>query len=167
MRVVLLPVGSRGDVQPFIALGLGLQAAGHRVKIVTHEEFQPTILEHNLEYGYLPGNIQKLIRSEHGQAWLQSGESVVAFMLRYPRLLNSIMEEFYAAAWHACQDAECIIYSIFGSAGYHIAEALVIPSICAPLQPITRTSSFPFMGGFRTGNIGSLNYVTYLLSEHA
>ncbi len=165
MHTVLLPVGSRGDVQPFMALGLGLQAAGHRVKIVTHEEFKPSIVEHGLEYGYLPGNIQHLIGSEHGQSWLQSGESIVAFMLRFPRLLNSILDEFYTAAWQACGDAECIIYSIFGSAGYHIAEALGIPSICAPLQPITRTTSFPFMGGFRTGNIKSLNYMTYLLSE--
>ncbi|UCC11951.1 MAG: glycosyltransferase family 1 protein [candidate division WOR-3 bacterium] len=165
MHIVLLPVGSRGDVQPFMALGLGLQAAGHRVTIVTHEEFKPSVLEHGVEYGYLPGNIQKLIGSEHGQSWLQSGENIVAFMLRYPRMLNSVMNEFYAAAWQACHDAECIIYSIFGSAGYHIAEALGIPSICAPLQPITRTSAFPFMGGFRTGNIKSLNYMTYLLSE--
>ena len=29
MRITILTVGTRGDVQPYIALGLGLQAAGH------------------------------------------------------------------------------------------------------------------------------------------
>lgn len=165
MHIVLLPVGSRGDVQPFMALGLGLQAAGHRVRIVTHEEFKPSIVDHGLGYGYLPGNIQELIASEHGQAWLASGKNVVAFMRRYPRLINAFMHDFYHAAWHACQDADCIMYSIFGSAGYHIAEALGIPSMCAPLQPITRTRAFSFMDGFPTARIGSANYLTYFLSE--
>jgi sterol 3beta-glucosyltransferase len=165
MRVVLLAVGSRGDVQPYISLGLGLKVAGHRVRIVTHEEFRHFITGHGLDYGYIPGNIHELIGSETGQAWLKSGDSVVAFMHRYPKLIHSFLDTFLDDAWNACQDAECIMYSIFGSAGYHIAEALGIPCICTPLQPITRTHAFPFMGGFRTGNIRSLNYVTYLMSE--
>lgn len=37
---VCLTIGSRGDVQPYIALGLGLQKEGHRVTIVTHEEYK-------------------------------------------------------------------------------------------------------------------------------
>lgn len=165
MRVVLLAVGSRGDVQPYISLGLGLQAAGHQVRIVTHEEFQHSITGHGLEYGYIPGNIQQLIGSETGQAWLKSGDNVVAFMRRYPKLIHSFFDNFLNDAWNACQDAECIMYSIFGSAGYHIAEALNIPCMCAPLQPITRTRAFSFMGGFKTGNIKSLNFLTYLASE--
>jgi sterol 3beta-glucosyltransferase len=37
---VCLTIGSRGDVQPYIALGLGLIKQGHRVTIVTHEEYK-------------------------------------------------------------------------------------------------------------------------------
>ena len=37
---VCLTIGSRGDVQPYIALGLGLMKEGHRVTIVTHEEYR-------------------------------------------------------------------------------------------------------------------------------
>lgn len=33
MRVVLLAMGSRGDVEPLLALGLGLAGAGHRVSV--------------------------------------------------------------------------------------------------------------------------------------
>jgi hypothetical protein len=39
MRITILTIGSRGDIQPFIALALGLQKAGHDVKIATHEAF--------------------------------------------------------------------------------------------------------------------------------
>lgn len=37
---VCLTIGSRGDVQPYIALALGLMAEGHKVTIVTHEEYK-------------------------------------------------------------------------------------------------------------------------------
>jgi len=33
VRVAVLAIGSRGDVQPYVALGLGLRAAGHDVRL--------------------------------------------------------------------------------------------------------------------------------------
>lgn len=36
-RVTIITIGSRGDVQPFIALALELEKHGHRVRIATHE----------------------------------------------------------------------------------------------------------------------------------
>lgn len=35
---ICLTIGSRGDVQPYIALGIGLMKDGHRVTIVTHRK---------------------------------------------------------------------------------------------------------------------------------
>lgn len=43
LRFTFLTIGSRGDVQPYIALGKGLLADGHRVKIATHGEFREWI----------------------------------------------------------------------------------------------------------------------------
>lgn len=40
MKITILTIGTRGDVQPFIALGLGLQQAGYKIKIVTHSIFE-------------------------------------------------------------------------------------------------------------------------------
>ena len=43
MRITILALGSRGDVQPFIPLGVALQRAGHHVRIATFELFAPMI----------------------------------------------------------------------------------------------------------------------------
>lgn len=43
LRFTFLTIGSRGDVQPYIALGKGLMADGHKVKIATHGEFKEWI----------------------------------------------------------------------------------------------------------------------------
>jgi sterol 3beta-glucosyltransferase len=40
LRFTFLTIGSRGDVQPYIALAKGLMADGHKIKIATHEEYK-------------------------------------------------------------------------------------------------------------------------------
>lgn len=55
MKITILTIGSRGDVQPFVALAKGLQAAGHSVVLATHEEFRGFVTEHDLEFrAYTP-----------------------------------------------------------------------------------------------------------------
>ncbi len=44
MRVTILTIGSRGDVQPYIALGLGLQACGHQVRLASMAPFEKSFL---------------------------------------------------------------------------------------------------------------------------
>ena len=44
MRITIIATGSRGDVQPYIALGKGLVAAGESVRLVTHENFESLVL---------------------------------------------------------------------------------------------------------------------------
>ncbi len=43
LHFTFLTIGSRGDVQPYIALAKGLKADGHRVRIATHREFKDWI----------------------------------------------------------------------------------------------------------------------------
>lgn len=58
-----LTIGSRGDVQPYIALGLGLLKEGHDVTIVTHEEYKAWIEGFGIKHrtaGGDPGALMKL-----------------------------------------------------------------------------------------------------------
>jgi len=60
---VCLTIGSRGDVQPYIALGLGLKKQGHDVTIVTHEEYKEWIEAFGISHstaGGDPGALMKL-----------------------------------------------------------------------------------------------------------
>ena len=50
MKVAILAVGSRGDVQPFVALGRGLKAAGMEVILATGPDFQQLALDQGLRY---------------------------------------------------------------------------------------------------------------------
>jgi sterol 3beta-glucosyltransferase len=60
---VCLTIGSRGDVQPYIALGRGLQKEGHKVTIVTHEEYKEWVTGFGVDHrtaGGDPGALMKL-----------------------------------------------------------------------------------------------------------
>lgn len=63
MHFVCITIGSRGDVQPYIALGVGLLKEGHRVTIVTHEEYKEWIEDYGIQHrtaGGDPGSLMKL-----------------------------------------------------------------------------------------------------------
>ena len=50
MKICILTLGTRGDVQPYIALGLGLKAGGHEVTIATLGEFRSLVLDYGLQH---------------------------------------------------------------------------------------------------------------------
>lgn len=89
---VCLTIGSRGDVQPYIALGLGLMKEGHTVTIVTHEEYKPWVESFGIKHkqaGGDPGALMKL-RCECTHFHLRSSinKSFTAWKIRLVRLFK-------------------------------------------------------------------------------
>jgi sterol 3beta-glucosyltransferase len=169
MRVTILAIGSRGDVQPYIALGKGLQTVGHQVRIATHVPFKDLILSHHLDFYPLKVDPRKALKTEDGQAWVNSGNNQLQFLLYFTRLVRPLVEQSLYDSWNACQGSDVILFSRLGIIGYHIAEKLGIPALMAPLQPISRTHYFPCDGiinipawmPFR----GQINWLSYLIVE--
>lgn len=86
---VCLTIGSRGDVQPYIALGLGLKREGHRVTIVTHEEYKGWIEGFGLQHrtaGGDPGALLKL--SVENKVRSGSYISVMSTDLSWPQMFS-------------------------------------------------------------------------------
>ena len=78
MKIFIITVGSRGDVQPYVALGKGLKGAGHHVTICTCSSFESFIKDHGLDYGYMNnGSSAKVTRERH----LGVAETIVASSL--------------------------------------------------------------------------------------
>jgi Glycosyltransferase family 28 N-terminal domain len=76
MHVTMLTVGSRGDVQPFVAFGVGLQDAGHRVRICTHPRFRALVEGQGLEFAPLAqGAVARRGETEGGGAGQSIGRA--------------------------------------------------------------------------------------------
>ncbi|MFM7425140.1 MAG: glycosyltransferase, partial [Elainella sp.] len=69
-QITILTVGSRGDVQPYCALALGLQQAGFRVKIATNPNFETFVTDLGIEFAPIAGNYKDLLNSAEGQKLL-------------------------------------------------------------------------------------------------
>jgi sterol 3beta-glucosyltransferase len=143
MQITILTVGSRGDIQPFIALGLGLKKAGHQVRLATHANFENLISSYQLNYFQMEGDIQTLMQEESGKKLLDAGTNPFGFIRQYAEMIEPLMERALAQSWEACQASDLIIALITAFWGYDIAERLQIPFFLAGLQPISPTGDFP------------------------
>jgi len=167
LRVTITTGGSRGEVQPYVALGLGLETAGHDVRISAPAAYQQFVRDRGLGFHPISGDPHQLVSE-----LLEAGHNPVRFARRFRRILGSLMEQNLQEYLAACRDAEVIVYSPVGFLGYYVAEALGVPRVGAALYPLfSRTRYFPSSivppGKLRPRrSLGGLyNYLTYLFSE--
>jgi Glycosyltransferase family 28 N-terminal domain len=92
MRLTLLTIGSRGDVQPMVALGQGLRRAGHEVQIATFGSFRPLVEEALLPLAPLAGAGQALTDSEEGRAMLKSGGNIFKHVRAIRAISRKLLE---------------------------------------------------------------------------
>jgi UDP:flavonoid glycosyltransferase YjiC (YdhE family) len=165
MKITILSVGTRGDVQPYIALGLGLRAAGNDVRIAAASNFEQFVREYGLEYAQLEGNFRELMETDTMQQLMARHNPIHAYH-EITMMLRHILESFAADSWKVCQDTDAVIFSTVAVTGYHVAEKLNIPSCWAPLQPINRTRSFPSVIFPMSNNRnGMINWFTHIAEE--
>jgi len=144
MRVLIVTLGSRGDVQPYIALGQGLQAAGHQVKIATHCNFQNFVESHGLAFAPIHADMQALMSSERGRRmWLAGGNSAL-YGHRFFRTVKPLTRTIAQNCLDACSGADIVLGSMLGYwVTYGAAEKLGLPLHAAYLQPAHPTGLYP------------------------
>jgi sterol 3beta-glucosyltransferase len=153
VKICILTIGTRGDVQPYIALGLGLKAAGHEVSISTLAEFKPLVNQYGLLHDSLRGDFLKVAQSTLGQ---KGGNQ-----LKRIRQYIEMAKDTLADEWASAQKADVFIYSPAAIGGYHIAEKLKIPTFAAfpaPLYSPTRDFPSPFLPFHNLGPFNKLSH---------
>ncbi|MCO5799700.1 MAG: glycosyltransferase family 1 protein [Dolichospermum sp. OL03] len=145
MRITILAFGSRGDVQPFLALGLGLKKVGYTVKIATHANFEAWVKELGFEFTLLSMNPQEMLESEAGQAALNTGKNLFKIYKTVSELFNPCMDANLRDAWVACQDADAIIGSPIAYWGLDISQKLGVPFFWGELFPSYPTNLYPML----------------------
>jgi sterol 3beta-glucosyltransferase len=144
MHIAIIALGSRGDVQPYIALGKGLKKAGHTVRLVTTQEFETLVIAQGLEFWPLRGNTQaKMEENKELSELLEQGNFLKIFRLMAKEAQRTAIE-LLDDGFAACQGMDLLItgvVSIF--IGVPLAEKLRIPLLQTYLAPFTPTRDFP------------------------
>lgn len=140
-RILLTTLGSRGDIQPFIALAKGLMSAGYTVALQTAEAYQPFIEAYGVPYAYMNNDFMELTESKEGKAAMDGGGKMALLKKVMPMLRRMLDDE-----WGAAQEfkPDVMIYHPKALGAYHIAEKLHIPAMIALALPLyTPTSAYP------------------------
>jgi sterol 3beta-glucosyltransferase len=140
MRIVILAVGTLGDVAPYTGLGRRLCDAGQDVVIATHSRFAPLIQQSGLGFAALPLDVRAELGKTSAQRLL--GNSPLA-LGRGVRMLSAHWRELGDAMVAAAQGADLLLLSTLGWLGWHVAEGMGIPSVGVFLQPMDPTVEFP------------------------
>jgi UDP:flavonoid glycosyltransferase YjiC (YdhE family) len=184
LNVVIQVVGSRGDVQPFIALGKVLKEKyGHRVRLATHPAFQTFVQENGLEFFSIGGDPSRLM----------------AFMVKNPNLVPGLrsllsgdisqrrkdVSEYIQGCWRSCYRAgdgttpgsdnasrpfvaDAIIANPPSFAHIHCAEKLGVPLHIMFTMPYSPTQAFPHpLANIQSSNVDPrlTNCVSYAMIE--
>ncbi|KAJ5960526.1 uncharacterized protein N7479_007676 [Penicillium vulpinum] len=162
LRITCLTIGSRGDVQPYIALCKGLLAEGHRPKIATHAEFEPWIRKHGIDFAPVDGDPAELMR-----ICVENGMFTYSFLREASLKFRGWIDDLLSSAWIGCQGSDLLIESPSAMAGVHIAEALRIPYFRGFTMPWTRTRAYPHAFAVPENRMGgAYNYITYVMFDN-
>ena len=141
MRITLIAYGTRGDVQPILALGKGLARAGHAVRVVASRDFATWVASHGLLYSPIHVDIRSMMESDEGVAWVEARTPMQAM-----RMMRQLFEQTGVQAardmLESAKDADVLVGGFtsdcFASA---IAQKLGIRYLAISLQPLYPTQS--------------------------
>jgi sterol 3beta-glucosyltransferase len=141
--IVIIAAGSRGDIQPCVALGRGLTARGDKVRLVASSRYEAMVAAAGLEFAALTADPTEILTSEKGQEWLAGGRDPVKFIRNFKQIIEPMARRLLSEALTASQDAELLLAPTIGFFGEHVGEHLNIPRALIHFQPSQPTGEFP------------------------
>jgi sterol 3beta-glucosyltransferase len=132
MNIVMVTTGTLGDVQPFVALGLGLQRAGYRATLATHPDYA----------AFAASRFAPSASPSRSCSSLQPGE--------YKKTLADVFVpsgmKFFEDAHAAVLEADALLFHPFAIPALHTAEKCGLQAACVSLIPFPPSGEAEPMG---------------------
>jgi sterol 3beta-glucosyltransferase len=132
MKIVVPTIGSRGDIQPYIALCQRLKKAGHNAVLATHPGISELAKFYGVDYAPIGPDVDMACEAAKIRA------SSRYWLISFVRVLNyaiSLYAPCYPDVLALCKDAALIIVTDSG-VGNAEADTLGLPRITVTLQPL-------------------------------
>jgi UDP:flavonoid glycosyltransferase YjiC (YdhE family) len=166
MRITVLALGSRGDVEPIVALGKALTTAGHRVRVATFEIFRSLVVKAGLDFSLVRGDARALLSSvaenERLARRISPFEAIAALRRSYGSLAVTLPQDVSNLS-----DTDMVLNQLPSFLlGGDLAEHLRVPWAVLAVIPLARTRFHPLIG-FPHGpsSLPGYNLLTYRLGE--
>ena len=153
MKVLIVTLGSRGDVQPYVALGKGLKNAGHEVTVCTSALFQSFITDQGLNYGPMNNELMRLMDSDMGRDAMENANNLWGTIRTNLKLFSKVKAMYRQTLqdiWQTTQTVEPDLLILASKAAFmaeSIADKQKIPLVTAlPFPQFVPTVQSPAMG---------------------
>lgn len=142
-EISIVASGSRGDVQPYVALGKGLKEAGYHVRLLASDDFETLVTGAGLVFCSTGEGIEAALQSDAWRKTIESGNFLA--------ILARMRTEMQRGAARIAQrmpgllvGSDLIVTGMAGMTGvFSIADMLKIPVMEAYVFPFTPTQAFP------------------------
>jgi len=140
-RIALLTYGTRGDVEPFLALALALARVGYEPRLAAPRPFQSLAATHGIPFVGLEGDPAAVSAALTDRA----GLNPLAMMRFISEYIYPLAEAVFQQAAQACHDSDAVIHSfLMTDAGHHLAVERGIPDLSAQFFPaFSPTAAYP------------------------
>ena len=141
MQITIAAIGSRGDVQPYLALALGLKAAGHSVTLIAGENFRAWITGMGVDFAPTV-DIEMLMNSPDGRKWVEQGHNTRTQFRQMRWITEQIAETATKTLIDTARSSDVMLTGLAAEAFLHaIREKYGTRLIAAALQPYQRSRS--------------------------
>lgn len=162
MKIALLTLGTRGDVQPFAVLGNALKSKGHDVTLSTAKNFKPFIDSYGLNFVPVEADFQAILNSEEGKKMMSNPLSARKHLNRliFPMMIDAL-NTFYSVS----AGSDCVLFHVKAMADYFSekCEATFIRTNVVPAIEPTKEFINPVFSSW--GLPSFLNRASYALTD--
>jgi len=152
MNILILTYGTRGDVQPFVALGKALESRGHVVTLAGPSRFEDFVAGHGLAFAGISDEMLALIETPAGKHMLENTRTILDSIrngLRFSRRIRPMIRDQIEDSWAAAEASrpDVVVFHPKGFSGPTIAEAFECPAVLAlPFPMLVPTGERPHLG---------------------
>ena len=168
MKIAITTVGTRGDLQPYIALGLGLKNIGCEVQIVSAKNEETFVRSYGLDFFALDVDIQKIMEGSEVKE-MAKGSNPFKFIISHlngSKSLKKMMVKTQGEIWDACKDADLIVFHPGMPLGFFLAKEKNKKAILATPFPIVSTKDYPSVLFYSLPKLGSYyNLLTHFIFD--
>ncbi len=145
MKICVLAYGSRGDVQPVIALSARLAGRGHEVRLVAPMNFAKLAAGRGFDFAALPIDMMEELKSPEAAILFSGGASLVELIRWWVKTTKKWMDVIAPIVLQASEDAELVVATgLMYLVGGCVAEIRKIPCVYAVWQPQVAAADFSF-----------------------
>jgi sterol 3beta-glucosyltransferase len=143
MKIGLAALGSRGDVEPYVALAHTLTETGHEVTLAAPRNAANLVAGTDAKFVPMDLDLHAIFDSDQGRRWLAAGD-VDAFLAGVAQMHSAAGSSIGESVLTVTDDCDVLVTGVSAEDyGYAAAQARAIPIVPVHLVPWLPTSEYP------------------------